>query len=272
MNKQKKSIRISTILSAMLILIFSVSTAYANKLIYPLKFASPKLGNSSVLSAGKLSYFSKSTEANLFYSPESAPFHTNLSEWSAQWWQFMLSFPIGVNPLLDEKCVIGQRGSIWLLSGGDGFESSHTCTIPAGKSLFFPILSLSVIGDPYISVDELRADIAACIDTVTVASVEVDNHPIIRQNKIKKFRDKSKVFEVTLPEDNLFTLVGDVPPGTLYPAVADGFYVMLKPLKVGDHTIHIRAEMPGIMDHDICADPISIDATYSLTVVPVALK
>ena len=266
MNKQKKSLSISTMLSTTLILTLSAFATYADKLIYSPKSAVAKLA------AAKFSYFSESAAAKLSYSPESAPFNTKFKEWSAQWWQFMLSFPVAVNPLLDEKCVVGQRGSVWFLSGGDGFETSHTCTIPAGKSLFFPLLSLATIGDPYISADELRADIAPCLDTVTAVSVEVDDNSIIRFNKINKFRVKSEVFDVTLPEENLFSLVGDVPPGTYSPAVADGFYVMLKPLKVGDHTVHISAVMPGIKDYDACADPMSLDVTYTLTVVPVTLK
>ena len=47
---------------------------------------------------------------------------------------------------------------------------------------------------------------------------------------------------------------------------------MLKPLKVGDHTVHVSAVMPGIKDYDACADPMSLDVTYTLTVVPVTLK
>jgi len=53
-----------------------------------------------------------------------------------------------------------------------------------------------------------------------------------------------------------------VPAGIYSPAVDDGFYVQLNPLKVGSHTLHFHAENPGFVE----------DVTYNLTVVPVLLK
>jgi hypothetical protein len=53
------------------------------------------------------------------------------------------------------------------------------------------------------------------------------------------------------------------PPGTLSPNVADGYWVMLSPLRVGTHTLHSRAEFTG----GIFAGTV-IEATTHLTVVP----
>ena len=39
---------------------------------------------------------------------------------SAEWWQWVLSVPTSVNPLLDPtggNCMIGQRGATWFLAG-----------------------------------------------------------------------------------------------------------------------------------------------------------
>jgi hypothetical protein len=48
--------------------------------------------------------------------------------------------------------------------------------------------------------------------------------------------------------------------GTLCnPAVSDGFWVLLAPLRPGEHTLRVRAKVPG-------DDPVNIDVTYNLTI------
>jgi hypothetical protein len=55
----------------------------------------------------------------------------------------------------------------------------------------------------------------------------------------------------------------DVPAGIFSPAVDDGYYVKLKQLRIGAHTLHLRAETATGVDQDV---------TYNLTVVPVSKK
>src|SRR5258708_978188 len=58
---------------------------------------------------------------------------------SAEWWQWALSIPTSVNPLLElepkdpkeERCMIGQRGSVWFLAGVFGASAAtRTCSVP----------------------------------------------------------------------------------------------------------------------------------------------
>jgi hypothetical protein len=81
----------------------------------------------------------------------------------------------------------------------------------------------------------------------------------------KKFRVQSQVFDITLPTDNLF----GIDPGTYSPAIDDGFYVMLKPLSVGTHTLHFESASGGC---PLIGGPFGVDVTYDLTVVPVSLE
>ena len=80
-------------------------------------------------------------------------------------------------------------------------------------------------------------------------------------------RTVSQVFEVALPDDNIF--VGacspDLTGGIYSPAVDDGFYVRLNPLAVGAHTLHIHAENPT-------PPGFVLDLTYNLNVVPVVTQ
>jgi hypothetical protein len=194
---------------------------------------------------------------------------------SAEWWQWALSIPTAENPLLDttgEKCVVGQRGSTWFLAGiFGGGTVERTCSVPEDTILFFPVANSVFFDTPnvcgqgpeHIPVEELRALAADFIDDVTNLSVEVDGQPIAHVKRVQ-----SKVFEVALPEENIFDApcegLGGVPAGIYSPAVDDGFYVRLKSLPVGDHTLHFHAENPSA--------GFSLDVTYNLTVVSVEQK
>ena len=200
---------------------------------------------------------------------------------SAEWWQWALSIPVSENPVLDVtggKCVVGQRGSIWFLAGNlGGGTTIRTCSLPEGKVLFFPVINSVNIDTPNvcgqgpekIPAEDLRDAIAAFIDGATNLLVEVDSEPIEDLHRVQ-----SKVFEVALPEENVFDTpcasAGGVPAGIYSPAVDEGFYVQLTPLEVGNHTLHIHSENPG--DPSTSADDFVLDVTYHLTVVPVSLK
>src|SRR5262245_20854043 len=81
----------------------------------------------------------------VFFAPTTTPFGKKLREWSAEWWQFVLSIPASENPLLDDtgqKCAVGQRGPVWFLVGTTGGPVTRACSLPEGKALFFPVLNL----------------------------------------------------------------------------------------------------------------------------------
>jgi len=198
----------------------------------------------------------------------------------AQWEQWALSIPTAVNPQLGSdninpaldystagKCVVGQRGSVWFLAGAfGGGTSTRTCSVPEGISLFFPVVNSVQINSPgvcgqggNISARDLRRAAAAFLNGATY-SVELDGHAIRNIQHLL-----SPVFEVALPEDNVFDAPCsplNVPAGIYSPAVDEGFYVRLEPLGRGPHTLRIKAA--------ILAQGFSLDVTFKLNVVPVS--
>jgi len=49
-----------------------------------------------------------------------------------------------INPLLDQtgaNAAIGQSGPVWFLAGTTGGTAERAITVPAGKSLFFPLVN-----------------------------------------------------------------------------------------------------------------------------------
>src|SRR6266576_1080075 len=104
-------------------------------------------------------------------------------EWSAEWWQWLLSIPQATNPNLDTtgaNCAQKQAGPVFFLAGtfGGSAVTRNKCTVPAGKALFFPILN-TLFGagagdcDPTKSgvtcnIADLRVAAAADQDSVTL--------------------------------------------------------------------------------------------------------
>jgi hypothetical protein len=191
-------------------------------------------------------------------------------DWAVQWWQWAYGIPEGYSPLIDdtgEYAAIGQRGPVWFLVGAytiDGVES-RTITIPEGKSLFFPILARQFDNVGAVtpkSVEDLQADAAAfamAVDLLTL-SCSVDG---IALTDLPKRRVISGPFEYTVGPGTLPVGFGAEAGDVVYPAVSDGYWVMLKPLAPGNHVVEFSGAVGGDFDY-------VQDVTYNITVVATA--
>ena len=189
------------------------------------------------------------------FPPGSSPYGKSYGQWSAAWWQWAFSVPASVNPLLDEtgvNCGQGQSGKVFYLGGvfNASGTAARTCTVPDGKALFFPIINVEsdnqicLDPDTTFSVKELRANAKALMDQVTDLHATVDGVAI----PLGRFRVTSPKFNLTLPADSIGC--GE-PAGTYGPAVGDGWYLMVKPLSDGVHTISFAGGIPGVFTLDI---------------------
>lgn len=182
------------------------------------------------------------------------------AEWSAAWWQWLISIPIPENPGLDTDgslVALNQSGHVWFLAPnyGMGQVDVRYATIPPGTMLFVDIAAYvgsEVIGDP-ADPDELRAVISAAIDAIVEVSFTVDGQPLA---DLAPYRVRSPLFPLEFPENNVF----GVEPGTYFPAAAEGYYAMLAPLAVGEHTIRIYTDFGEVFGVS--------DVTFHLTVAP----
>ncbi len=178
--------------------------------------------------------------------PQAHPNGKSYGEWSELWWQWMASAPAlpDQNPVLDSTGDLvdyNQSGQVWFVAGSMDAGVVREATIPPGKKLFICLTgcaSSTYCGEGETE-EELRASAAACADPIEITEFSVDGTEIPIG---PEFRIQSEgMFSVTVPEDNVFDFWGCDPAaaGTYYPLVADGYYVMLAPLSVGDHTIVI---------------------------------
>lgn len=217
--------------------------------------------------------------------PQASPNGSTYGEWSAKWWQWAFGLAPDVNPVLDltgDLAGSGQSGPVWFLAGTFGGPAERTATIPAGKALFFPIVNWSVwepdddeasrmivehLGlDPDVLTEAeiLRITANWLADRSAPISCTVDGVPI---NNLADYRAESPVFDFIF-NDELADLFG-LPSGLKSPAVADGYWLMLAPLPIGEHTI----EFHGVADISTAnGDPFDIyftvDIIYHLNVVP----
>ncbi len=186
------------------------------------------------------------------FPPQVHPYGASYEEWAARYWQRLLSLPVDAAsysaPLSD-----GQSGEVWLLASPLGTPPSDTFqfSIPEGKAML--ISPLSYWGDNAdcpsftdLTVDELRAQASASWSAISETSCTIDGVTIpgLTNPQDSPYLIDSTVFSYTLPDhDNYATVLFGatcIPNGTtIGPAVAKGVFLMVKPLPVGQHIIHM---------------------------------
>jgi hypothetical protein len=186
-------------------------------------------------------------------------FGATYGEFSARWWQWALSIPTSINPVLDTtgaNCAQGQYDDVWFLAGTFGGAVTRNCSIPSGKPIFFPLIN-NVAFKPTGSETllDLRSLAAGLIDTVTQLTCTIDG---VATN-LSQHRVRSPAFTVIAPANGL------IPPGWLsLPAhadaiVSDGYWLLLSPLAMGSHVIHFQATT---------SNGFALDVTYELSIGP----
>jgi hypothetical protein len=172
----------------------------------------------------------------LLFSTDSNPYGVSYAEWTARWWQWVLSLPVENNPVIDttgKNSDINQGGPVWFLAGTLGGVVERKCIIPKEKAILLPILNHggTLADAPTIkSEKELLIRATKEMDIITNLEVMIDG---MKLGGLQKYRVRSPIFDVVLPQNNLF---GGVPGPTR--GVSDGYWLFLGTLPRGDHKIH----------------------------------
>jgi hypothetical protein len=208
--------------------------------------------------------FVPAATATAAQTPQPAGVNANaaqpLTDTGVQFWKWALKEPAPTNPLTDttgQFCDRGQHGRTWFLGGIFSVSQApvtRKCTVPAEKDLVFPVLNDiegGLPGDP-TTVAQWRAAAVAAVATATGMVVTVDGRKLPASDL--KY-EESRVFSLTLPANNIFAVPG---PVLFDPIVDVGYYVHLRPLSPGKHTIHIQGSA--------FAGAFVLDVTYTLTI------
>jgi hypothetical protein len=199
-----------------------------------------------------------STERHEYFMPDAKPYGLTYGQWTVKWWQWMASIPTDSNPATDKngECAgINQTDRhVWFLAGTSGGKTvDRKCIVPAGLSILFPVINYEINS---MEKPELKTD----SELVRAAKEDEDDiinlEAIMNGQEIPIFRVQSEplMFPLTLPADNLF----NAPVSGTTRATSDGYWVFLKPLDLGEHSLYFAGSCS--------AGSRNVRATYNLTV------
>ena len=224
-------------------------------------------------------------------SPHSTPFGMTYGEWGAAWQQWVFTTTTENCPVTDttgERALVNQYGDVYFLAGTFGElpgtpwaapnPVTRTVTIPEGITLCMPINNWGLIypddlpfteappgASPEEAMPYFYKALNAAYDNTPESDLlcEVDG---VGVKNLRNYRAQSEPFLVFSPADNvqsdlMYYFMGTPFYATgMYLSVSDGYYVMLAPLSVGKHKIHLRAGGS--------VAPLFCDVYYDLTVAP----
>src|SRR5262249_54807268 len=124
-------------------------------------------------------------------------------------------------------------------------SAERRITVPSGTAFFAPLLNVesdNVGQDPPFTIPQLYALAAAQVANPKELHASIDGQPL---NNLTAYRGISPPFSYTLPAtDNLLQFLGFDVSGLILPAVSDGYWLMISPLTVGEHTINLGGTTP----------------------------
>ncbi len=164
------------------------------------------------------------------------------AQWSQAWWQWAASFDRAESPVADRTgrlCDRKQGGEVWFLAGTYGTRRTvRTCTVPAGRFLFFPLVNYIVmpsLREP-ITCDEARTRAAELTHGAGALVVDVDGERVT--GLLGHRQATAECFDLAALSET---------GARIYPSAANGYYVMLKPPPPGRHVIHLGGILPNIV-------------------------
>ncbi|MDJ0795869.1 MAG: hypothetical protein QNJ51_03390 [Calothrix sp. MO_167.B12] len=204
--------------------------------------------------------------------PNREAFGTNYGDLVGKWWEWALNIPTESNPILDENgedCQEGQFkvANVFFLAGTFGNEKPVTreCTVPANTPLFLPLLNGILIPEEGDTVEELREQVNLGNELKNPTpennielTAKINGRPV---KDLFAYRVQSPPggFTIKFKEGGIANTDFGLDPGKLSPAVSDGYWLLLKPLRPGKHEIRFTSirKSPNL----------KVDVIYILNVV-----
>ena len=182
---------------------------------------------------------------------QSHPFGFGMDTWAENWWRWELSIPAPQNPLFSANfdCSTNQAGPVFFIPpvAVGSHNLVRSCTVEQGKALAF---SLSTVLNDYPCPDPtfqpapgqslfdfLLAGAMAGNADVAEIDVTLDGEPL---NDILAYHFQSKDLMFFKGDLSLQSTLDSCLTGGVQPAAVDAFFILVKPLSPGHHTITRR--------------------------------
>ena len=173
-------------------------------------------------------------QETLVYDIREKPFGRTWAEWTASWWQWILSIPKESNPGTGHDPSTNQHDeNVFFLAGSFGGFAERHIVVPAGKALLFPIINFttSFAEDPRLkSEGDLVTEAKNDIDDIVQKEVTIEGKSI---RPFQACRVSSGIFTVNYPPNNVF----NARPG-FTKGISDGYWLFLHPLHSGNYKVH----------------------------------
>ncbi len=198
-----------------------------------------------------------------------------------RWWQwaFSINTKIDTNPFTEfdqDGCDVGlqDNGKLLFLVGTGRDEVTgdfpvHKCDVKKGTSILFPILNAecsNVEPEPFFGAteDDQRECANDFIDATDELFLKIDGHEVPNPEQYR-IDSPAGGFDFNAVENNPF----GIPVGDGH-AVSDGFWILLKNLKPGKHTIEFSGKADWSQFFPQSPQPFIFEAgaTYILDVQP----
>jgi hypothetical protein len=186
------------------------------------------------------------------YPIGSTPLGIPMSEWVTRWAQWAFAFPDTESPILDANGRLlmkhqpeGEDG-MFIISGGYGVN--RKIVISSKQSIMFPVLN-GAWG--YADAFKMNRKFDNDEQLMRIVREEIDTHSILEAtldgNPVPFYRvDSGGMFYMYNADSTYFN-----GKAGLTRAFADGYYVFLKPLSKGTHTIFFH----GRLDNALVSPP-----------------
>jgi len=169
-------------------------------------------------------------------------FGRSYSEWTSEWWRWLLSAPTSMNPLVDNSGLhasIDQPSYVWFLVGSfpnsDRNYPARKSQIPSETSILFPVINCEASRLEYpelISDQDLIDHVRNDMSTIVKKDCFINGDRVVPE----RVKSEPEIFPITINEDNPF---GISHGGTTF-ATSDGYWVFLKPPRMGHHLISFQ--------------------------------
>jgi hypothetical protein len=189
-----------------------------------------------------------------------------------QWWIWSYSIPGPDHPILDEtgaSCQLGDvSDELFFLAGSNSGAATRSCTVPATKALFFPLINGAALNnpaDPAKTAAELAADLDGLFVLACDLELTLDGQPLAPS--LADNRVTAGPFEVEIADGHFANEAPyNLPPGTYDPVMSDGYWALVTPPPPGEHLLEFGGSL--------CVDGEPIFTThvsYHLTVADVSI-
>jgi hypothetical protein len=197
------------------------------------------------------------------YSKNDKPFGIPYEDWITKWWNWWIKVSKEEAIPKENGCLMNKSDSMVMLMETAVASNHQNCKISSKDGIMIPIWTGWVDASnpdhknaPY---EELKKAVRQDANSGAVTSlVKVDGIPVAKLDEVSKTATDgtldykinsinnvteiaSKEFNITIPKETHFP---DNPPGT-FRAAAQGWYVFVKPLPPGNHTIDYNVNVGG---------------------------